>query len=57
MKEENNKKTVSVSLSKEDYRKLKKLSEIESRSMASYIRSVIVDNYKTLTPLEKEFLD
>lgn len=50
------KTVVSVSLDKEDYLKLKTLSDLESRSMASYIRNAINVNWSTLTPLEKQII-
>ena len=50
------KTAISVLLNESDYKKLKKLSEMESRTMASYLRNAININYANLTPLEKQII-
>lgn len=53
---ENKKTAVSLLLDESDYKKLKTLSEMESRTMASYLRNAIKTNYANLTPLEKKII-
>lgn len=48
---------VSVLLEKSEYEQLKELSIINSRSMASYLRSVIKENHDKITPLEKKYIE
>ncbi|MDU8967742.1 MAG: hypothetical protein E7H39_18150 [Clostridium sp.] len=53
---QNKKTAISVLLDESDYEKLKRLSEMESRTMASYLRNAINTNYANLSPLEKQII-